>query len=117
LVAESTGLYLSNNSMAEVGCGGNYSRLFNQNKDFDFNVTDNSTIQVRVDMNDKTAFYYINNNQFPVIVYNISSSPLLFGISGIETEAVVEITSVQKILKRIAYSSVEYEEMEWVNKW
>jgi hypothetical protein len=53
--------------------------------------------------------------QCPVVVWNVLSAPLLFGIAGEFTENVVEVISLQK-LTNSSYSfdsSIIREKIEW----
>jgi hypothetical protein len=61
------------------------------------NFGENSTIEMEVDMNEKTLHFFINNIQLPYVVENITSPSLSFGISGYGTNLTVELVSLIKL--------------------
>jgi hypothetical protein len=70
-------------------------------------------IEVEVDMEKKMIFYFINSKQCPYYISDVSSSPLLFGISADDSNAILEVLSVKKMVKSSADSSVPCEAMKW----
>jgi hypothetical protein len=89
----------------------NWSKNFNENNEY--KVGDNTVIEIEVDMKKKMIFYFINNKQCGYYVSDVSSSLLLFGISGIWSKAVLEVLSVKKMMKSSADPSIPYKVMKW----
>jgi hypothetical protein len=63
------------------------------------NFGENSTIEMEVNMNEKTLYFFINKAQLPYVVHNITSPSLSFGISGDNTKLTVELLSLIKLNK------------------
>jgi hypothetical protein len=89
----------------DIGSGGVWSPIFNTNNENKFG--DNSIVDVEVDMKKKTIHYFINNNLCPYYHLDISSSPLLFGISGVNSKGIIEIISIKKTKKSSVYPSAQ----------
>jgi hypothetical protein len=64
-------------------------------------------------MEKKVIFYFINNKQCPICISDVCSSPLLFGISAINSNAILEVLSVKKMVKSSSESSVPCEAIKW----
>jgi hypothetical protein len=65
-------------------------------------------------MEKKVIFYFINKKQCPYYISDISSFPLLFGISAIQSNAILEVLSVKKIVKSSSDPSVPCKAMKWI---
>jgi hypothetical protein len=91
--------------------GGYWSENFNENNEY--NVGDNTVVEVQVDMEKKVIFYFINKKQCHYYICDVSSFPLLFGISVIYSNSILEVLSVKKIVKSSADPSVRCEAMKW----
>jgi hypothetical protein len=78
---------------------------------------DNNTVLVNVnaDLNEKRIMFSINNKECGAVVINVCSSsfPLLFGISGSATEAVVSIVSLHKLLRYSFYDFDGSDKIDW----
>jgi hypothetical protein len=70
-------------------------------------------IDVEVDMNNKTIYFFLSSKQFHSYVNNIPSSCLLFGISANYSTSIVEVISVRKLKKSSADPSVICEPQKW----
>jgi hypothetical protein len=69
-----------------------------------------------VDFYKKIIFFLINNKLYPVVVRNVLSTPLLFGIRGYYSEGVFEVVSLQRLLKSpftFSAASVELKGIQW----
>jgi hypothetical protein len=108
---DSSCLELWNSDLAYIYCGKSHSANFN--KKIEFIVENNTIIDVEVNMNDKTIYYFINNKQCPFYVNNISSSCLLFNIGALDSSSILEVISVKKLVVSSVDSSVECEPREW----
>jgi hypothetical protein len=108
---DSSCLGLSGSNIAQIGCGYNWSGNFNKNNEYD--VGDNTVVEVEVDMEKKVIFYFINKKQCPYYISYVSSSPLLFGISAIWSNCILEVLSIKKIVKSSSDPSVRCEAMKW----
>jgi hypothetical protein len=64
-------------------------------------------------MNKKTIHYFINNNLCPYYHYDISPSPLLFGISGVNSKGIIEIICVKKTRRSSVDPCAKCEGMKW----
>jgi hypothetical protein len=91
----------------------NISPEFNENNKHI--IANNSFVEVEVNINKKAVFFFMNHKQYLYYVFPIPSSvfPLLFGISGHNTSSVVEVISVQKLLRSSFYVSAECEKISW----
>jgi hypothetical protein len=96
---------------ADIGSGNNWSKYFDENNEY--NVGDNTVVEVEVDMEKKMIFYFINKKQCPYYISDISSSPLLFGISAKYSNAILEVLSIKKMEKSTADPSVVCEAIKW----
>jgi hypothetical protein len=96
----------------QIGYGNLWSPVFNTNNEYKFG--DNSIVDVEVDMNKKIIHYFINNNLCPYYHSDISSFPLLFGISGIRSKGIIEIICVKKTRKSSVNPSTKCEAMKWI---
>jgi hypothetical protein len=77
----------------------NHSCKFNQNNEYD--VCDNTIIDVEVNTEIKSIFFIINRRVCPFYISNIYSCsfPLVFGISGLFTSSVVEVLYVYQLFR------------------
>jgi hypothetical protein len=111
--SSSLDLYFDNN--VQIWSSNKDSEYFNKNNEFE--LEDNSTVDVEVDCEKKAIYYFINKKQCPAYVSDISSSsfPLLFGFASDESP-IIEVLSVQKLNKlySLVNSSVACEPMKWV---
>jgi hypothetical protein len=96
---------------AVIGSGGNWSEYFNKNNEY--NVGDNTLVEVEADMEKKVIFYFINKKECPYYICDVFSFPLLFGISAYWSNATVEVLSVQNLLKSSVDPSVPCEAVKW----
>jgi hypothetical protein len=112
---QSTALILYPYVCVLILCSGNYSEKFNKNNEF--KLEDNSVVDVEVDCEKKTIYFFINKNQSPYYISDISSSsfPLLFGFSS-RFAPIIEIISLFKILPSSSFinPSLECKEIKWV---
>jgi hypothetical protein len=104
-------LHLRGSGYAKIGSGGKWSENFNKNNEY--NVGDNTVVEVEVDMEKKVIFYFINKKQCPYFFSDVSSSPLLFGISAWASNAILEILSVKKMVKSSADLSLPCDAIKW----
>jgi hypothetical protein len=95
----------------EIGSGDGWSQVFNTNNEYKFG--DNSIVDVEVDMNKKTIHYFINNNLCPYYHSDISSSPLVFGISGYNSKGIIEIICVKKTRRSSINPYFKCKGMKW----
>jgi hypothetical protein len=56
-------------------------------------------IQIEIDTEKKMIFYFINKKQCPFYIYDISSSPHLFGISTKYSSSILEMLSIRNMKK------------------
>jgi hypothetical protein len=114
LLLDSSALQIYKVDDIQIGSGWKWSAVFNRNNEYKFG--DNSIVDVEVDMNKRTIHYFINNNLCPYYHSDISSSPLLFGISGFSSNGIIEIISLKKLKKSSVdpSTSTECEGMKWV---
>jgi hypothetical protein len=108
---ESSCLHALNLNRVCICSAGTDSDDFNMNKEFE--IGDNTIIDVEVDMNNKLLYYFIGNKQCPFYVNNISSSNLLFGISAVKSSSVIEVISIKKVNKSSVDPSVKCKPLEW----
>jgi hypothetical protein len=102
---------LGGSNYAAISSGDNWSKNFNENNEY--NVGDNTVIEVEVDMEKKVIFYFINKKQCPYYISDVSSFPLLFGISAGLSNCILEVLSIKKIVKSSSDPSVRCEAMKW----
>jgi hypothetical protein len=102
-------LYGSNN--AYIRSGGYWSEYFNKNNEY--NVGDNTVVEVEVDMEKKVIFYFINKKQCPYYICDVFSFPLLFGIRAYNSNCILEVLSIKKIVKSSSDRSVPCETIKW----
>jgi hypothetical protein len=67
-------------------------------------------------MDKKVILYSINKKRCPYYISDVSSSPLLFGISGYKSKAILEVLSVKKMVKSSSDPSVPCEAIKWKKK-
>jgi hypothetical protein len=95
--------------------GGNFSEYFNKNNEYE--LEDNSIVDLEVDCEKKTTYFFINRKQCPYYISDISSSsfPLLFGFSSY-CSPIIEIISLSKIIPSSSYInlSVKCKPIKWV---
>jgi hypothetical protein len=102
---------LDGSDYAQIRSGYNWSENFNENNEY--NVGDNTVVEVEVDMEKKVIFYFINKKQCPYYISGVSSSPLLFGICAWFSNSILEVLSIKKIVKSSSDPSVPCEAMKW----
>jgi hypothetical protein len=102
---------LSGSDYAQIISGGNWSHNFNNNNEY--NVGDNTVVEVEVDMEKKVIFYFIKKKQCPYYISDVSSSPFLFGIRALYSNSILEILSINKIVKSSSDHSVPCKAMKW----
>jgi hypothetical protein len=106
--SESSSLVLPTDNVVCIWSCNKCSETFNKNNEF--GLEDNSTVDVEVDCEKKTIYYFINKKQSPYYISDISSSsfPLLFGFSSDESP-IIEVLSIHKLNRSNSYvnSSVE----------
>jgi hypothetical protein len=104
-------LSIHNPEWVEI-CSGDYcSYCFNENNNL--KVGNNSLVEVEIDINKKIVLFYINGMQCPYYVDDVVSSPLLFGVSGRDTQSIVEILLVQKLSNSSIISSLNNNKIKW----
>jgi hypothetical protein len=111
LLFNSICLYLFRSNNAGIGSGNNWSKNFNENNEY--NVGDNTVVEVDVDMEKKVIFYFINKKQCPYYISDVYSSPLLFGMGAIQSNSILAVLSIKKMAKSSADSSVPCEAIKW----
>jgi hypothetical protein len=108
-------LWCNVNDRSSIYSSNKFSEYFNKNNEFE--LGNNSVIDMEVDCEKKTIYYFINKKQCPYYVSDISSSsfPLLFGFSSFNSP-IIEVLSVQKLnkLNSLVNSSVECKALSWV---
>jgi hypothetical protein len=102
---------LNGSNYAQIFSGGNWSENFNWNKEY--NVGDNTVVEVEVDMKKKVIFYFINKKQCPYYICDVSCFPLLFGIRALGSNCILEILSIKKIVKSSSDPSIPCETIKW----
>jgi hypothetical protein len=107
-------LRLWGSNEANIVSGDNWSKNFNKNNEY--NIGDNTIIEVEVDIEKKVIFYFINKKQCPYYISDVSSSLLLFGINAGVSKAILEVLSVKKIVKSSSDPSVPCEAAKWVKE-
>jgi hypothetical protein len=112
---DSSSLGFNGSKYVQIGSG-NYSWTPNFNSNNEFNVGNNSVVEIEVDMEKKVIYYFINNKQCPYYISDVSSSPLLFGISALNSNAILEVLSVKKMRKSSVDPSVPCKAMKWKKK-
>jgi hypothetical protein len=78
-----------------IYCGGWSSYDLGKQKDFG----ENSIIELELNMNNKSLYFFYNNKLLPYVIDIISSSSLYFGINGYNTISTVEVISFLKLKK------------------
>jgi hypothetical protein len=104
-------LFLDDSNYLCIISGYKWSENFNKNNEY--NVGDNTVVEIEVDMEMKVIFYFINKKQCPYYISDVSSSPLLFGISTVYSNSILEVLSIKKIVKSSSDPSVRCESMKW----
>jgi hypothetical protein len=112
LLLDSSALRIWKVDDVDIGSGWKWSPSFNTSNEY--KVGDNIIVDVEVDMNKKTIHYFINNNLCPYYQSDISSSPLLFGISGYDSKGIIEIISLKKMKRSSVNPSTKCEGMKWI---
>jgi hypothetical protein len=89
------------------------------NKRNEFRVGEGSTVDIEVDLCKKIIIFFINKEQCPYIVENVSdhSLPLLFGISGDTLSSIIEVVSVQKSRVSSCSNINGFKKLQWENEW
>jgi hypothetical protein len=111
LYLDSSCLYLEGSNIAQIVDGNYWSGNFNRNNEY--NVGDNTVVDVEADMEKKVIFYFINNKQCPYYISDVSSSPLLFGINAGYSNSILEIISIKKMVKSSSDLYVPCEAIKW----
>jgi hypothetical protein len=104
-------LYLRGSNWAVIGSGGDWSNNFNKNNDYQVKV--NAEVEIEVDVKKKVIYYFINSKYCPYYISDVFSFPLLFGISGGLSNAILEVVSVKKMVKSSVDSSVPCKAINW----
>jgi hypothetical protein len=78
-----------------------------------FHFVENCVVELELNVNEKTLYFFLNNKQIPYFIYNISSSPLSFGISGYKTNSSIEIISFLKLHKPTINNNIPSQKFEW----
>jgi hypothetical protein len=78
-----------------------------------FPFFENSVVELELNINEKTLYFFLNNKQIPYFIYNISSSPLSFGITGRWTNSSIEIISLLKLHKPTINNNISFKKIEW----
>jgi hypothetical protein len=114
--SQSSSLILCDNCSAQIGSGRYWSKFFNENNEYE--LGNNSDVDIEVDCEKRTTYFFINKKQCPYYISDIyiSSIPLLFGFSSYFFP-VVEVISLFKILPSSSYvnCSVQSEPVKWVS--
>jgi hypothetical protein len=79
----------------------------------EYDLGDNTEVEIEVDMEKKGIFYFINKMQCPYYICGVSSSSLLFGISADYSNAVLKVLSVKKMEKSSAHPSLKCDGIKW----
>jgi hypothetical protein len=100
--SQSSSLFLNSDYQACIGSGGNWSKEFNKNNEFEYG--DNSIVNIEVNCEEKTIYFFISKSQCPYYISNICSSsfPLLFCFSS-PYSPIIEVNSLFKILPSSSY--------------
>jgi hypothetical protein len=105
-------LHFDGSDIAKINSGyHNWSENFNENNEY--NVGDNSVVEIEADMEKKVIFYFINKKQCPYYISDVSSSLLLFGINARWPNCILEVLSIKKIVKSSSDPSVRCKTMKW----
>jgi hypothetical protein len=102
---------LNSSNYALIRSRGKWSEYFNKNNEY--NVGDNTVVEVEADMEKKVIFYFINNKQCPYYISDVSSSPLLFGIREWYSNSILEVLSVKRMVKSSSDPSVLCQAIKW----
>jgi hypothetical protein len=102
---------LSGSNIAHIRSDGNWSKNFSRNNEY--NVGDNTEIEVEADMEKKVIFYFINGKQCLYYICDVSCFPLLFGINACYSNSILEILSIKKIVKSSSDLSVKSKTIKW----
>jgi hypothetical protein len=98
---KSSALSLLADGSAQIISHRNYSGYFNQNNEYEYG--NNSVVDVEVDCEKKTIYFFINKKQCPYYISDISSSfPLFFGFNSAYSP-IFEVLSLFKILPSSSY--------------
>jgi hypothetical protein len=112
---QSSALILCFDNHTYIRSGESKSEKFNENNELE--LGDNSFVNVEVDCEKKTIYFFINKIQYPYYVSEICSSsfPLLFGFSS-WSSPIIKVISLFKILPSSSYinHSVECKPIKWV---
>jgi hypothetical protein len=111
ILTESCGLNIYNGTVVFINSARNKSLNFNFNKEF--SIRDESIVEIEVDIKRKKILYSINNKRCLYYVLNLSSTPLLFGIKGYNTNGILEVISIQKNFKCSTDNLDEFKGIEW----
>jgi hypothetical protein len=96
---------------ARIGYYGSWSFPFNSKNEL--KIGDNSEIEIEINMNKKTIYYFVNKEQCPYYIYGVSSFGVVFGISGFNSNGIVDIISVNKLINSSVDNFVECEKIKW----
>jgi hypothetical protein len=92
--SQSSALIMYRDYTADIGSGKNWSEMFNKNNEFEYRK--NSVIDVEVDCENKTIYFFINKKQCPYYISDISSFPLLFGFTSFRSP-IIEVVLLFKM--------------------
>jgi hypothetical protein len=104
-------MWLHGSNWAKISSGGKWSLNFNWNNKY--NVGDNTVVEVEADVEKKVIFYFINKKQCPYYISDVSSSRLLFCIRTLNSNSILEVLSIKKIVKSSSDRSVPCEAIKW----
>jgi hypothetical protein len=77
---------------------------------------DNGEVGVEADFPRAELHYFVNDTQLHYIVAHVHTSPLLFGLSAVDSNAVVEILSLQKLTRPTFNCKEKYMSVDWFKK-
>jgi hypothetical protein len=83
----------------------------NFNNNNELKMGDGSVVEVDVDMEKKEIHYTVNSILCPYYHHNVSSSPLLFGFRASNSSSIIEVISVQKLIRSSIDPSAKCEEI------
>jgi hypothetical protein len=113
--SQSSALVLHDYCLARISSSGNWSELFNKTNEFEYK--DNSIVDIEVDCEKKTIYFFINKKQCPYYISDVSSFsfPLLFGFRS-SRHPIIEVRSLFKILPSSSYvdPSIDCKSLKWV---
>jgi hypothetical protein len=109
IFSESSALGIFSVNNFQIGCGDEWTPNFNINNEL--KIGDGSIVEVDVDMEKKEIHYTVNNILCPYYHHNVSSSPLLFGFRSSNSTSIIEVISVQYLIRSRIDPSAKCEEI------